>query len=79
MSSGISLELQVLTERSICGSFSAIRLYIKGVSFDNPVAGDFYRKYFGDDMPYYMLVDSPTMITNSMPIGGWCMIAPEFH
>ena len=49
-------------------------ILIKGVSFDNPVAGDFYRKYFGDDMPYYMLVDSPTMITNAMPIGGWCMI-----
>ncbi|WP_425755881.1 LysR family transcriptional regulator [Ihubacter sp. rT4E-8] len=49
-------------------------ILIKGVSFDNPVAGDFYRKTFGADMPYYMLVDSPTMIANAMPAGGWCMI-----
>lgn len=49
-------------------------ILIKGVSFDNPVAAEFYRKNFGADMPYYMLVDSPTMIANAMPIDGWCMI-----
>lgn len=49
-------------------------ILIKGVSLDNPAVASFYHSIFGEAMPYYMLVDSPSMVVNAMPLGGWCMI-----
>lgn len=67
---------QPRTEKEVTPSMldPAKAILLRGISLDNPACGPFYKKWFGENMRYYMYADSPSTLINALPLGGWCII-----